>query len=392
MKEKNKKLLCFVGHYLPDYTSGGPVRSIENFVNLLGDEFDIKIICNNHDSLKKKLFKNIKNDAWQRVGKASVFYASKNTLNLRAIKKLMSETTHDILYINSFFSYKFSLLPLIARTFKNVSYAPCIIAPRGEFSTGAIKIKFFKKKCYLLILKLLGLSKGLFWQASSNFEKKDIIREIGSIAKRIYIAPNLTLPVLNVDLKITKIRKPGQLRILFLSRISPKKNLSFILRVLLKINFPLELSIYGPKSDLVYWKKCLNLINKLPSNINVIIKDEVSNNQVQKIFERHDLFVFPTLGENFGHVIFESLKSGTPVLVSNQTPWLSNAEGGLQVLSLDENKWINTINVWTKFDDNILLKKRKEAIKYILNYNNNSTALKKNKKFFNSILNNKSIV
>ena len=65
---------------------------------------------------------------------------------------------------------------------------------------------------------------------------------------------------------------------------------------------------------------------------------------------------------------------------------------GLQALSLDENKWINTINVWTKFDDNILLKKRKEAIKYILNYNNNSTALKQNKKFFNSILNNKSIV
>ena len=366
------------------------IQVVDQFAQLkilliLGDEFDIKIICNNHDSLKKRLFKNIKNDAWQRVGKASVFYASKNTLNLRAIKKLMSETTHDILYINSFFSYKFSLLPLIARTFKNVSYAPCIIAPRGEFSIGAIKIKFFKKKCYLLILKLLGLSKGLFWQASSNFEKKDIIREIGSIAKRIYIAPNLTLPILNVDLKITKIRKPGQLRILFLSRISPKKNLSFILRVLLKINFPLELSIYGPKSDLVYWKKCLNLINKLPSNINVIINDEVPNNQVQKIFERHDLFVFPTLGENFGHVIFESLKSSTPVLVSNQTPWQSNGEGGLQSLSLDESKWINTINVWSKFDDKILFKKRKEALKYILNYNNNSTALKQNKKFFNSI-------
>ena len=38
------------------------------------------------------------------------------------------------------------------------------------------------------------------------------------------------------------------------------------------------------------------------------------------------------------------------------------------------------------------LGKRKEAIKYILNYYNNSTALKQNKKLFNSILNNKNIV
>ena len=36
---------------------------------------------------------------------------------------------------------------------------------------------------------------------------------------------------------------------------------------------------------------------------------------------RFDLFVFPTLGENFGHVVFESLAAGTPVIVGNDTPW-----------------------------------------------------------------------
>jgi len=35
----------------------------------------------------------------------------------------------------------------------------------------------------------------------------------------------------------------------------------------------------------------------------------------------YDAFVLPTLGENFGHVIFESLMSGIPVLISDQTPW-----------------------------------------------------------------------
>jgi glycosyltransferase involved in cell wall biosynthesis len=31
--------------------------------------------------------------------------------------------------------------------------------------------------------------------------------------------------------------------------------------------------------------------------------------------------VFPTLGENFGHVIAESLSASCPVICSDQTPW-----------------------------------------------------------------------
>jgi glycosyltransferase involved in cell wall biosynthesis len=30
----------------------------------------------------------------------------------------------------------------------------------------------------------------------------------------------------------------------------------------------------------------------------------------------------PTQGENFGHVIFEALCAGKPVIISDQTPWL----------------------------------------------------------------------
>ena len=62
----------------------------------------------------------------------------------------------------------------------------------------------------------------------------------------------------------------------------------FILRVLSKIKIPIEFAIYGPKSDLNYWKKCLNLINKLPSNVQTIINEEVPNNQVHNIFKNYD--------------------------------------------------------------------------------------------------------
>ena len=36
---------------------------------------------------------------------------------------------------------------------------------------------------------------------------------------------------------------------------------------------------------------------------------------VQGILSKYDLFVLPTRGENYGHVILESLATGTPVLM-----------------------------------------------------------------------------
>ena len=45
------------------------------------------------------------------------------------------------------------------------------------------------------------------------------------------------------------------------------------------------------------------------------------HSQVASIMAEHDLFLFPTHGENYGHVIVEALLAGCPVLISDQTPW-----------------------------------------------------------------------
>ncbi len=387
--DNNKKIiLCFVNYYLPSYRSGGPVRTISNFVEQLGDEFEIKIICSNHEFGDTRSYHGIAQDTWQKVGKAKVFYASNKKINIKGVQKLLNETLYDVLYLNSFFNFNYSILPLLIIYFKLSKKKPCVIAPRGEFSIAALKIKSFKKRCFLWLAKAIGLYQNLYWQASSDFEENDIKKEMDVIANDIYIAPNLTSLISKNDKDNSSYRKPGPLRIVFLSRISPMKNLNFILSVLQKINFEINFSIYGPKEDNIYWDNCLKLINKLSSNINVSINEEVPNEKVQNIFKENDLFVFPTLGENFGHIIFESLKAGTPVLVSDKTPWKSNKLRGLQSIPLDENLWEDVINEWSKLDDSEITQRRKDAYLYVLDYQKNNDALKKNKHLFNSILKN----
>jgi len=55
----------------------------------------------------------------------------------------------------------------------------------------------------------------------------------------------------------------------------------------------------------------------------------VEHESVGRIFAEHNLFLFPTLGENFGHVICEALSAGCPVLISDQTPWRNLQKEGV---------------------------------------------------------------
>lgn len=68
-------MLVFVAYYLPGYQSGGPVRSIANFVDHLGDEFHIRIITRDRDALGTEPYAGVVIDHWNTVGKAQVFYA-----------------------------------------------------------------------------------------------------------------------------------------------------------------------------------------------------------------------------------------------------------------------------------------------------------------------------
>jgi hypothetical protein len=117
------------------------VRTIANFVDHLGDEFEIRIVTRDRDMLNAKPYVGVVVDGWNTVGKAQVFYASDKTVTLRGIARLLRETPHDVLYLNSFFAFGFTGLPLVARRLGWAPRTPCVIAPRGEFSAGAIALK-----------------------------------------------------------------------------------------------------------------------------------------------------------------------------------------------------------------------------------------------------------
>lgn len=117
------------------------------------------------------------------------------------------------------------------------------------------------------------------------------------------------------------LKATDKLKLVFISRVSPKKNLLYALESLKDVKASVSYDIYGPLEDADYWQQCLNVIAELPENVEVAHKGELTPDQVVPTLSQYDMFFMPTQGENYGHVIAEALCAGLPVLISDQTPW-----------------------------------------------------------------------
>lgn len=318
-------ILVLNQYYLPGYKSGGPIRTIANMVNVLSDDFDFYIFTSDRDAIDMEVYPGITVNAWSRVQRAHVFYADKKMRSIFGICKIIRESPHDILYLNSFFNPIFTIIPLILRRLSLIPKKPVVIAPRGEFSLNAIKLKKWKKMLFVFLAKTIGEYKKFIWQASSEYEKKDIQEQFMSNLE-ILVAPNISSSLMQEE--HPKKIKTG-FSVLFLSRISPMKNIDFMLNSLFHVKENIKVFIYGPVRDEDYWLSCQKIIPNLPNNVTVSYCGSVPHDKVQEIMSTHDLFFLPTLGENYGHVISEALLCGTPALIADTTPWKNLEADGL---------------------------------------------------------------
>ena len=263
--------------YVPGYKGGGPIRTVANMVEWLGDDFQLYIVTSDRDKGDRQPYPGVRSGIWQSVGKAQVLYLTPKEMTVSALYRLFRTLDYDLMYLNSFFSPLTVKILLLRRT-GLISERPVVLAPRGELSPGALTLKHLKKRLYisLILIKRLGLYANITWQASSVYEKKDILSIIGKNGKNsikekppIKVAPNLPPKGGDKAIAGNRPKQAGSARIIFLSRIARKKNLDVALKFLAKVNGEVQFDIYGPIEDKSYWQECEALIHKLPKSIQV---------------------------------------------------------------------------------------------------------------------------
>ena len=340
-----RRILVFAAYYLPGYKSGGPIRSIANMVSFLSPYFDFYVVTRDRDATDAKTYPGVTPGVWCRVGSARVLYCS--AVRTAIIRKAHREVRPDLILLNSF-QDKFALIAMYLRRVGLFAGIPLLLAPRGEFSPGAMEIKGIKKRIYRQVARMIGLHQDLLWQATAHREKEEILAAapVCQLAPdSIFVAQNITGgPGLKAP---HPLERPGLIKLVFISRISETKDLHFVLELLGHIQGKLRFDIFDPvaETDLAYWEKCKTLLTKLPDNIEAEYCGSLDHSKVHLVLQDHHFFVLPTRGENYCHAAVESFINGTPVILSDETPWtnLTEARAGFDIPLNDREGWIAAI-------------------------------------------------
>lgn len=361
---QKKKILILIDWFLPGIKAGGPIKSVSAIVNQLYKDFDFYILTTDTDFGETLPYNEIKSDTWiDFQGKAKVCYLSSAQQSAKEIEKQILLISADIIYINSFYSKLFSIIPLKIIKRHKLS-AKIILAPRGMLAEGALRIKPFKKKVFIAYAKMIGLHTNLLWHSTKADETNDIKKIFGNVnVAEIQNLPDVEL----ISPSIDRLKVQNELRLIYLGRVAENKNLTLVLKTLREIKVgKVMLDIYGSIEDENYWKQCLSLINELDDNVIVSYKGMLAAGQIQNIISNYHYLILLSYSENFGHAIVESFSCGTPVIIGNVTPWknLEKANAGWDVEINSTKPVLNALQMALSLSNDEYQKKANAAYEY----------------------------
>jgi glycosyltransferase involved in cell wall biosynthesis len=313
---KTRLLIC-ADWFDPGFRAGGPIRSCVNLTELLGDEFRVAVITSDSDLGAAEPYVGITADRWRNWrGKARVRYCGSVCRRMVQFVVTMQRWQPEAVYLNSMFSVAGTIWPLLW-TLISRSGARIVLAPRGMLKESALSQKGWKKRPILLALRWLGIVRRVTFHATSDAEVKEIRSAFGDV-EIVWISNVPCLPLSHLP---PHSKDQRALQLCFVGRVHPIKNLLWLLQAMSALDCRCHLTVVGPIEDHGYFSACQETVERLPPGISVEFAGAKTEGEVRAILLFSDAMVLPTLGENFGHAIFESLAVGTPVIISDQTIW-----------------------------------------------------------------------
>ncbi|CAM3420093.1 glycosyltransferase [Flavobacterium chungbukense] len=189
---------------------------------------------------------------------------------------------------------------------------PVVLSPHGMLEPWILANNPWKKKIGLFLYQNKAIKNAEHLHATAVMEQESI-RNLG-------YKNNLTIIPNGIDISEAKKKKEsyGSKKVIFLSRIHPKKGIELLLeawRVTNTQSWSLEIAGNGDENYIQRLKESASDIS------NVHFVGAKYGDEKWNFLRSADVMVLPTHSENFGIVVAEALAVGLPVITTKGTPW-----------------------------------------------------------------------
>lgn len=201
---------------------------------------------------------------------------------------------------------------------------PYVINPRGDTEIARINYNKIKKIKKRIAWHLYG--KNIVDNAAciitTSEQECDSIRTLGSKAPVAIIPNGIELDAFP---KVVEHRHGEKKILLFLSRINPIKGIEFLIDAwaLLPDNIrnEWELHIAGNSDPKNYILSLKEKVQSLELHKSIKFIGSLTGEAKMRKYQDSNLFILPTLNENFGNVVAEAMMCECPVITTKNAPW-----------------------------------------------------------------------
>jgi len=170
--------------------------------------------------------------------------------------------------------------------------------------------KVFRKYYQYIIPKVIKRANKII--TVSNFTKSEIIKYYPFAKNKIEVI------YLGVDEKFRVLDIEKQNYILYVGSINKRKNFISVLKAFMQLDIDYKLIMVGNfNENFSLNEESKDIIKKAEKSNKIEFRENISDEELIKLYNLSKLFLYPSFYEGFGLPILEAMACGTPVITSN---------------------------------------------------------------------------
>ncbi|MDP2895357.1 MAG: glycosyltransferase [bacterium] len=240
-------------------------------------------------------------------------------------RSLMKEVRqYQLVHIHALWMYP----NIPAAVAAKIAGLPYVVSPHGSLEPWKLRFKGLRKRVYGALVEKRILEGAAAIIAGNGPDLEAIKTYVPSADVRIvpYGAhlDAITRPISREVFDRLWPKADGRRVVLYLGRLDRNKGVDLLIRAFSRLPSQFAdvlLLIVGPDSYNMSRSELLTLAADLCIQDRVRFTGMVTEEEKLAAYEYSDIYVLPSLSENFGYTVLESLARGTPVLISRALPW-----------------------------------------------------------------------